>query len=354
MWAAHDGFWRHTGLPPPLILRLASAHHQQLAALGRVPRLLRMLTAGFWALGLPRAQPQPAGQAARPQDPRQRQQQHGRLPAAPAAQPDSQQAQQAQQEALASCRAQLALAGELLALYGGGATAPPAAGASRPGSGGGLLGRGMSPGPAAAAAAPPASSGVQQWVAEMEKAHGPQHWLLAALRRLAGEAAAARAPPRAAAGGRSGAAALHAGAQQLSPGPSRAELAVDLGQWMALASGRPAAEPTSQSAPLADARASELNRAASELASLQLAPAGGGSGGGEARLAAWQAAEKLADWVAAAPSSAGAGGVSSAQLLQERAASAVAAVFRSHASAAEPAGLECLLRLGELLGRRCK
>lgn len=223
MWAALDRFWRQTGLPPTLLLRLVSAHHRQLAALGRVPRMLRMLTAGLWAL-VPPASPQRQAQAAggRPQDPRVQQPQHGAAAR-----------QQAQQEVLASCHAQLALAAELLALYGGPVAAASSGAAAARGPGG-TAGRAGTPGPAAAAC----NAGVQGWVGEIERQHGTQHWLLAALRRLAAEAGASLGqpqPPRARPhlGAMGSSRAALAGQRGASPagGPQRLET-IHVAGWM--------------------------------------------------------------------------------------------------------------------------
>lgn len=246
VWAAHDRFWRHTGLPPPLILRLVAAHHQQLAVLGRVPRLLRMLTAGLWTLVPTQAQQQQQG-AARPHDPRQRQQ------AAPA-----QQQAQAQQEVLSCCHAQLVVAGVLLARYAGAVAQPGSRAASASIAKDGRAGAGGR-GPGSHAAASPApNSGVQQWVADMERQHGAQHWLLDALRRLASEAAAPR--PGEAAGG--------------VPGSGTAVAAASRGGSVAAGSARPGVP----SAPATLAVAEWMAAAAGQQPGQQQAGAGGGGG----------------------------------------------------------------------------
>lgn len=391
--AAQDAFWRHTGVPPAIILRLAAAQHQQLAVLGRVPRLLRMLTAGIWALA-------PGRGGGQPQDPRQRLHSAagpGRPPVQQQQQPDWQQAQQVQQGVLAACHAQLALGGELLSRYGGAgmaaATGASAGVGSRPGSGGGALARGTSPGPgAAAAAAAGANPGVVQWVGEMEKVHGA-HWLLAALRQLAREAGGAAAgtqpQPRPASGRAGGVAAAQAG-QQAGALQRLPPQMLDVAKWAALATGRaarPGLQP--QQPPLlapsearvgplqqeADALLDGLRAACSSSGQVGAAQAAPGAG---LLAAAWQAAEQLAAWAhAAAPTVAGlaaaSNGAGGTQALQERAMAAVASLFLLHSSLAAaasgqeagggegyaPAGttavvMEALLRLGELLERRCK
>ncbi|GAB4822184.1 hypothetical protein N2152v2_009230 [Parachlorella kessleri] len=336
VWAAQDAFWRHTGLSPSLIFSLVSAQHERLATLGRVPRLLRMLTAGLWTLVPPASHRQHAQQSQQgPTDPRlaQRAQQDPRQ-----AQQD---AQQAQQELLSCCHGQLALAGELLSFYGGSYGMAATSGASnRPGSAG-QVGRG-SQASGTTAATGGANAGVQQWVGEVEKQHGAQHWLLTALRRLAAEAAAARVSP--------------AGPRQASDraGPGAAG---NSSRGQAGIAGRTGGVSAAASPPLAalDAvglmqRVADapglLQEALAQLQGWQLSSSGGDAartfalescGGGSNVLAsAWEAADQVARWASQrAPVS-----NSNPAAIQEFAAAAILVVFESCKAAAARSGTD--------------